>query len=314
MAHELKNKLRSQLHEWLLEYGLKLTDSSLSFRLYIIAGKRLPVYIDADLNPCFKTGRALVPNKVFIITIPKSGTYLAAKLLENLGIINCDVHIATGNIQDNRFADERALKLEPWRFLTEIPFMSSAQLIRNGQFSFGHIPCFEKEKRVLEDFKKIFTFRELRDVIVSLIRFLDSMEHKFKEPEVIRLSQKFKEVPMGNDKFKYWFSLWGREYESLIRNMMSWREHKDVFQLKFETLMGDGGRDAQISMLRDLSSFIGLDATEERMVKALTDSIGSETLTYSGKRSSYVDWWNDELEDLFIKFGFNHLNQALGYS
>lgn len=313
MTHKLKNKFQSVLNEWLLKRGFKLTDASVAFRLSIISGKRLPVYIGPDLSPCFTIDQATIPDKVFIITIPKSGTYLVAKLLENLGIINCNVHIATGNIQDNRFADEKAFKLEPWRFFVEIPLTSSAQLIRTGQFSFGHIPYFETEKKSLEDFKKIFTFRELRDVIISIIRFLDSLEQNFKKPEAIKLGQKFKEAPMGNDKFKYWFSLWGKEYESIIRNMLPWKERSDVFQVKFETLMGDDGKDAQLSLQRGLCGFLGLDITDAEIDKALSDSIGAETLTYSGKRSSYKDWWNGEVEDLFTHYGFKELNRLYGY-
>jgi hypothetical protein len=47
--------------------------------------------------------------------------------------------------------------------------------------------------------------------------------------------------------------------------------------------------------------------------KALSDAIGAETLTYSGKRSSYEDWWNDELEELFTRYGFKDLNGIYGY-
>ncbi len=313
MAHNLKNKLQTALNKWLINHEFKSADAEVAFRLSIVSGKRLPVYIGPDLSPCFTIDQSPVPHKVFIITIPKSGTYLAAKLLENLGLINCDVHMATWNIQDNRFADEKAIRLEPWRFLIEIPLASSAQLIRAGQFSFGHIPCSDADKMPLEDFRKIFTFRELRDVIISLIRFLDSMEHKFKKPEVIKLGQKFKEAPMGINKFKFWFSIWGKEYESLIRNMLPWKDQGDVFQLKFETMMGDDGKEAQFALLKELCGFLDLTITDAEIDKAIKDSVGAHTLTYSGKRSSYSDWWNGELEDLFKQYGFKELNRLYGY-
>ena len=107
--------------------------------------------------------------------------------------------------------------------------------------------------------------------------------------------------------------MWGKEFADLITNMFPWKDRGDVFQVKFETLMGDDGKEAQFSMLKGLGGFLGLDITDDEIAGALSDSIGAETLTYSGKRSSYKDWWNGELEDLFTQYGFKELNKRYGY-
>lgn len=216
------------------------TDSALA-AYSVVAGKNLPVYIDESLCPCFKLARGPISHRVFVLTIPKSGTYLQAKLLENIGIVDCGVHMAVDHIQDNRFADEKVLSREPWRYLVPVPFTVSAGLIKNGQFGFGHIPNYPEGEQVLRDFKKVFTFRELRDIIISLVRYYDSREQNYVKPERIKLFNAFKQAPMGNLKFEAWYAMWGKEFADLISNMFSWKERCDVFQVKFETLMGDEG-------------------------------------------------------------------------
>ncbi len=293
--------------------GSRTAASPTNSAVTLIAGRNLPVYIDKNLHPCFKQNRATIPYPVFVLTVPKSGTYLIAKILDNLGVVDCGVHIATDLIQDNRFADENVLKREAWRYHVPIPFKISTKLIKNGQFAFGHIPYYLEGEQMLHGFKKIFTFRELRDMIISLVRYYDSRQHPYAKPERIRLYNKFKETPMGNPKFEAWYAMWGKEFADLIRNMFPWKDRGDVYRVKFETLMGDDGIEAQLSLLRGLGSFLGLDLADGSIEKALNNSIGAETLTYSGKRSSYEDWWNEELEDIFTQYGFKELNRLYGY-
>jgi hypothetical protein len=312
MLERLNTRLKSTISRIFGASGVHIAADTAPPAL-LIAGRNLPVFIDNNLHPCFKQNRAPIPHRVFILTVPKSGTYLIAKILENLGIVDCGVHIAIDHIQDNRFADEKVLKREAWKYYVPIPFKISTKLIKNGQFAFGHIPYYPEGEQMLRGFKKIFTFRELRDIIISLVRYYDSREQNYAKPERRRLYDAFKAAPMGNEKFRAWYAMWGKEFADLIRNMFPWKDRGDVFRVKFETLMGDEGREAQFSLLRGLGGFLELDITDDMIEKTLNDSIGTETLTYSGKRSSYEDWWNDDLDELFARYGFKDLNGIYGY-
>ena len=292
---------------------LEADNYCISAEFSLIAGKYLPVYIDKELCPRYKLDRSSVPHRIFILTIPKSGTYLITRILTNLGIVDCGVHIATDHIQDNRFADEMVLRLQAWKYIVWIPFDISTRLVDRGQFAFGHIPYYSDGDKLISDFKKVFSFRELRDVIISLVRYYDSREQNYAKPERKRLYEQFKAAPMGNEKFKAWYEMWGKEYAVLIRHMFTWKERSDVFQVKFETLMGDDGRETQLLLLKELCGFLDLSVTDAEIDKAIKDSVGAHTLTYSGKRSSYSEWWNEELEDLFIQYGFKELNRLYGY-
>lgn len=262
MAEILKRKLNSAINRLLHKLGFHLMEYSTWNNLSDVAGTELPMFIDHDGNPCFQLTKALIDSRVFLLTIPKSGTYLIAKILENMGIADCGVHIAIDHVQDNRFAQEEILKRQPWRYLVNMPFKDSTRLIRNGQLAFGHIPCTLETERVLEDFKKVVSYREMRDVIISLARYLDLLQHEFVKPEIIKLCKKFKEEPMGTEKLKLWFSLWGKEYKALISSMIPWKDRSDVFQLRFEDIMGDNGTEAQISMLSDLACFLNLEVED----------------------------------------------------
>lgn len=293
--------------------GLQINEKP-DLEISLLAGRQLPVFINQKSEACYKLESASIPHRVFVITIPKSGTYLIAKILQSIGLVDCQVHIATENIQDNRFAPTEKIKLQPWKFLVHIPLKTSTRFIRSGQFAFGHIPCLVAEQQVLYDFKKLLTFREMRDVITSLVRYHDSREHEYAKERKVKIYAKFKQAPMGTNKFKAWFEMWGEEYTRLIRDIILWMDVPEVFKLKFETLMGDDGREAQLSLLKEVASFIELDVTEEQLSTALNDSIGSDTITYSGRRSLHEEWWNDELEELFCTYEFDDINRRLGYS
>ena len=114
MLEMTNSKLKSAVSRM---FGVSLHTKSGSAHLgfSLIAGRNLPVY------PCFKLKRAQIPHRAFILTIPKYGTYLIAKILENLGIVDCGVHIATDHLQDNRFADEKILRVEPGSYMVLIP-------------------------------------------------------------------------------------------------------------------------------------------------------------------------------------------------
>lgn len=293
--------------------GLQIYEKP-DLEISLLAGKHLPVFINRQSEACYKLESAPIPHRVFVTTIPKSGTYLVAKILQSMGLVDCQVHLATENIQDNRFASTDKIKVQPWKFLVRIPLRTSTCFIRSGQFAFGHIPCFDAEQQVLHDFKKVFTFREMRDVITSLVRYHDSREHEYAKQRKVEIYAKFKEAPMGKSKFKAWFEMWGEEYTRLINDIIPWMDVPEVFKLKFETLMGDDGGEAQLSLLKDLASFVELDLTEDQLSTALNDSIGSDTITFSGRRSLHTEWWNDELEELFCAYGFDKVNKVLGYS
>jgi len=284
-----------------------------SSKLSLIAGKNLPVFIDQSTNLCYQLKRANIPHRVFIITIPKSGTYLMAKILENLGIVNCYVHIATDHMLDNRFLNDELLRVQPGLAMVHIPIEVSIQFIYPGQFSFGHIPFFDRGQNLLQDFKKIFTYRDMRDIIISLVRYSNQRKFLFYKPEKLKLVKRFKECPFGTDKITLWFSIWGKEYSNLIASMVPWKDRDDIFKLKFEEIMGDQGEDSQLSVFKNLAAFLELNISDNKIEKALLDSIGSETITYSGKRSTYREWWNEELEELFISYEFKELNRIFGY-
>ncbi|GIW47380.1 MAG: hypothetical protein KatS3mg078_1257 [Deltaproteobacteria bacterium] len=279
---------------------------------------KIPILVNKHFKPCFKLKQAPIPYRVFLLSIPKSGTYLIAKILENMGIENCNVHISTHNIQDNRFAPKELLQAEPSRFQVPIPFVLSTRLIYPGQFAFGHIPCFDNEQKLLKDFKKIFSFRELRDMIISTVRYYSEIRRDIdlafnKDPEKRRLVKEFLNTPLGTQKVKLWFQLWGIEYFNLVQSMLPWKEVEDVLSLRFETIMGDDGEKNQIFLIKRIGDFLGVKLAHEKIKYILSSSIGSWTITYSGRRTVHARWWNEELEELFISYGFWNLNQRLGY-
>ena len=109
----------------------------------------------------------------FILSLPKSGTYLMAAFLSELGLVDTEVHISMHNMQDNRGVATNVLKRTPGKFIRPVSIEHSLPLVCAGQFAFGHIPFSNDANHLLSRFLKINTYRESRDIICSCIRYYD---------------------------------------------------------------------------------------------------------------------------------------------
>lgn len=67
-----------------------------------------------------------------------------------------------------------------------------------------------------------------------------------------------------------------------------------------------------VNRLLEAGGFLESNVTDGLLDKTLKSSIGDDTITSSGKRSSYEDWWNDESEDIYTRYGFKELNRMYG--
>jgi hypothetical protein len=79
------------------------------------------------------------PHAVCLITQPKAGTYLVAKLLEKLGLVNTEIHVDRLGFSDYRHKSIVEMQADYLKFTTHIPIEVSAGLTATGQFIVGHL-------------------------------------------------------------------------------------------------------------------------------------------------------------------------------
>lgn len=271
------------------------------------AGLPLPVYLTDDFRPAAQRAQGASPHRVIVCSIPKAGTYMVDRLLELLGCVPSRLHLSRTILTDYRFATVREARENYERLLADVALESAVELHLPGQFSVGHIPCTEDTRQVLANVKKLFVYRNLRDGLVSFLRFLASTG---REGQATRA---WKDLPAGPDQMLRFLDASGQNYFNMALPMIDWLDEPSAFQIDFETLYGDEGKDEQQSLIERLHGFLDLPGEAPDIDTLRPSLIGSPTMTWSGGRVSRETYWNDEVEQRFIAFGGLAANQRLGY-
>jgi hypothetical protein len=103
-------------------------------------------------------------------------------------------------------------------------------------------------------------------------------------------------------------------FMGLTRGVVPWMTHPGVLPVRYETLLGDAGRESAERLVGDISRAVGVDAHRGQVADVLDSAVSAETITKSSGRSKWTDYWNDRVEAKFRRVGAADLNRALGYA
>lgn len=240
--------------------------------------------------------------RLFLITLPKSGTYLISKILELLGYQDNELHASFYGIDDYRgMSKNDKLNLWPAKITKLMEFNTILSFLNDNQFLRGHFEFVVDD--YIENEKKIISIRELREVFVSAYRFYKT-RHYYSNYN--------------------WFSLqYGEEglYEflcckevsiiiSLAKDIAKWCAKYPQNIIRFEDLVEftPARNENIINVFYENTS-----CSPEMVNKAIVNALGLETMTWSGKKSN-LDIWSDRIEQKFIEIGGGRINEKLGYS
>jgi hypothetical protein len=101
--------------------------------------------------------------KILVISQPKSGTYLCANILQNLGLDFTWMHIGAKSYDKYDPNNLKQGRKYPQRFRYKSTMKESAALVADNQFAVGHIDYSEKAEEIFKDFKKIILYRDPRE-------------------------------------------------------------------------------------------------------------------------------------------------------
>lgn len=271
----------------------------------------LNLFVLSDRALSFKPTQSACPHRVFVVSMPKSGTYLVSSILKQFGLVDIEVHISTSSFVDYRgqSIDEKLYKAREHVF--NLPVEISTPLIRPGQFGVGHLPFDYRHKLLLNNFVRIFTIRELRDSLVSYMRF----EHKRMARDPGRYADRRKWLDESEPQARMlgFLSAFGADVMQYFRQTMPWCSDPNSVVLQFEKMCGDYGIEDQLSTVELIQNKLEVD-TSLRPERIIRSSLGQETLTYSGSRTGYEEFWSHDAEIFFVENGGDEMNAAMGYS
>jgi hypothetical protein len=267
----------------------------------------LALYATADGGISFKPQTG-VGRAAFVLSIPKAGTYLAAAILETLGLIDLEVHLWKSAFSDYRWRslDEKVGQARLWT--VEQPIEVSASLIRDGQFAVGHLKFDKRTKAAFDRFARVVMVREMRDALVSMMRF---ESRRFLADAQRSGDRRWLAVDPPAERMLTFLEGWGFYWMQVASGVAGWIDDRDTMVLAFESLMGDGGAELQENEIKRLAWHLGVAPRPAREVLGAT--LGSMTQTYSGSRTDYRRFWDASVEAKFRELGGHDLNRKLGY-
>jgi hypothetical protein len=260
-----------------------------------------------DGSYSFSPYTGLVKKKVLLNSFPKSGTYMFAKFLEIIGLINTGVHLSSGGFWDFRRIPVAEVIRAPEDFLVLLPLEQTCSLIRNGQFSVGHVEYSDYSLGCIRGFAHILCVRNVRDALVSHMRFI--MDDRRRD----RPSGAWWQVTDNAARFLGYLQDPGQEFIKGLRLQLPWLDHDDVLICRFEEAMGDYGFEAQKALFERIDDLLGLDPKKGHLSLFNMQVIGKETRTYSGLRSRYAEYWSRKAEEIYHEIGAHKVNSIIGY-
>lgn len=239
-----------------------------------------------------------------IISIPKAGTYLLARVLESFGYLDVELHLSDFSLTDYRGMSV-ARKRGPDVRTRNIPVSVSAGLIAEGQFAVGHLKPEPLGRSSLTATKRIFLKRDLAEALFSHLRFFDATGRGPPDAPWRGLQPSPEQALLFVDQMGA--QLFRDEYIP----MTDWIDDREAFVVSFEELQGDFGARRRTARMGELRRFLGL---EPRPGPAFDKAVlGASTKTWSGGRTDLSVYWSEEVRERLVALGLNELNARLGY-
>jgi hypothetical protein len=239
--------------------------------------------------------------KVLINSIPKSGTYLVGKMLENAGFESTGFHLRSTKHWDwNEAKDLDEIIRNPDNFKKESDLYENLKKIQCG-FTYAHLDYSKEAEIALASTKglhHLFLYRNIRNCLVSSMRFKETREAAQGCPHFDKSSKK--------ERFLNYIGTNGIVFVAAARRQLGWRTSQGVACFRFEDIF-------EVETTQTLLRSVGWIGLAAQSISISQATIGARTRTFSGCISDWKDYWSPQTELIFKDCGAFDLNQDLGY-
>jgi sulfotransferase 6B1 len=223
--------------------------------------------------------------KVFINSLPKSGTFLLRRTLSLLPT----------------FAPR-------WSYHGLVPetprLEQKIQSICRGQYVSGHLYWSSEliQFLVTSNIRTLFIIRDLRDVAVSLANYLTNQEPNH------RLHPYFKSLKSDDERLmtaivgiEGKLLKDGKKAESLgewATGFAPWLNEPNCLAIRFEDIIGSGGggdEEKQFESVRAITNYLGIDFSEEQIARVAREIFFKKSTTF--RKGQIGDWQNHFTEE-----------------
>lgn len=244
--------------------------------------------------------------RVALVSVPRAGTYMHGEFFKAFGFVDAGIHAAEWGFADFRWRrkeeilgnlPERNVAVSPDHYL---------ETVRPGEYILSHLPCSEEIRGLLSSFRIVFAVRELRSCFVSYMRYVAA--HSLLSAQ----TDGWVAIAAPRERMARFAEVDGEDFFKLVRPLVGWQEEARALTVRYEDLMGDNGAARADVALTALGRHL-LDDPEAAGGVDRAAVLNQETLTSSGSRSVWADYWSDPVETIFDRAGGNELNARFGY-
>ncbi|MDR1243424.1 MAG: hypothetical protein LBM00_11700 [Deltaproteobacteria bacterium] len=259
---------------------------------------------------CFgRTTTSEKKDKIFILSIPKSGTYFLGLIFNKLGFERSPIHGGSGGYGDWRGLSTEERAETSGKYSVIMPYTTQYQLVMPGQYLMSHIHDEKSIDFLRQNFDKVlFSIRDLRSVFISHLRHLLFLPNKK------ILGQAIDETYCTTEQLQKYFLTPPGDFSIIVQAAILTSKiinEKSVNVVRYEELVSHD-RDKMSNSLKAISKVSG--CLQEEVFQAVENSEGQETWTFFNEHSNPHKIWDDTIENLFKKHGLDVLNEKLGYS
>jgi hypothetical protein len=209
-------------------------------------------------------------NKVLVNSIPKSGTHLATRVIEELtGFVG---RIIPTNLDD----------------------------LKSNQFMGAHLPYSVENELLLRknNVKGVFIFRDPRDQLVSNVFFIYKFPQLWPMVQHLTFDQLLEYLIKDGSLIT---SL--NNIDAFYKSFLPWKEILDIFYTtQFEKLigpLGGGTLASQLTEIKNIAAHIGISISDGQAMK-ISQAIYGNTWTFrEGKIGSWKKYFNEQHKRLF---------------
>jgi hypothetical protein len=270
------------------------------------AGTKLPVYLTEDGRPAASLERGPSDARVMIISMAKAGTYFVGAMLREMGFVDTHLHLWETGLHDYRWKTIEQMVRDYTKFEIRIDIDHSSRLILPGQFAVGHLKFVRPARRATENFRRLFVVRDLRDCLISLMRWFAL------DGRGVNLSTGWRLIENKKEKMAAFLETAGRRIIQRLfyAPLVGWAFEPHTLRVDYEVLVGDHGVARQSDLLVRLADHIG--ARFPGCAASFVDTIkGIPTKTSTGERSDRASYWSEAAEHWFIAHGGNAVQRFL---
>ncbi len=232
--------------------------------------------------------------KVFVISIPKSGTYLIREILEQFGFDRSYLHISeTGTYDYSKISFDESRR-NPQQCLSKMPLEKSLKNVPQNSFAVGHLKYSMTTAELLKDFNVIFIGRDVKETILSyMIYGLETGRALRNEADQIWISE---ENPQ--EQFLKYIELRGDKILKTYSKILPWREH-NIECFDFNKLKSN-----PVEQTQRLAHVVQFNFSDTEIKQIIDSSFEKKTLTSSSKNTNKTKYWSETAHqqiDMLIK-------------